>query len=105
MRVSRTVKNEPPHGLESFRSFKALRDLVRPQTHNCDRAFIAIADYLVLAIPGTKDNANMIDGTVLAAIKKSAVLVNIGRGTMVDERALLAAVKSGHLYGAGAQRT
>ncbi len=47
----------------------------------------------------------MIDGTVLAAIKKSAVLVNIGRGTMVDERALLAAVKSGHLYGAGAQRT
>jgi len=59
------------------------------------------ADYLVLAIPGTKDNENMIDGTVLAAMKKNAVLVNVGRGTLVDESALLAAVKSGHVYGAG----
>jgi len=61
----------------------------------------ADADYLVLAIPGTKDNENMIDGTVLAGMKKNAVLVNVGRGNLVDESALLAAVKSGHLYGAG----
>lgn len=61
----------------------------------------ADADYLVLAIPGSKDNENMIDGTVLAAMKEHAVLVNIGRGTLVDESALLAAVKSGHVYGAG----
>jgi phosphoglycerate dehydrogenase-like enzyme len=61
----------------------------------------AAADYLVLAIPGTKDNENLIDGTVLAAMKKNAVLVNVGRGTLVDESALLAAVKSGHLFRAG----
>ena len=61
----------------------------------------AEADYLVLAIPGSKDNENMIDGTVLAVMKTNAVLVNIGRGTLVDEQALLAAVRSGHLYGAG----
>lgn len=61
----------------------------------------ADADYLVLAIPGTKENENMIDGTVLSTMKKNAVLVNVGRGTLVDEAALLAAVKSGHLYGAG----
>ena len=61
----------------------------------------ADADYLILAIPGTKDNENMIDRTVLAAMKQNAVLVNVGRGTLVDESALLAAVKSGHLYGAG----
>lgn len=59
------------------------------------------ADYLVLAIPGTKENENMIDAPVLAAMKKNAVLVNIGRGILVDESALLSAVKSGHLYGAG----
>jgi phosphoglycerate dehydrogenase-like enzyme len=61
----------------------------------------AEADYLVLAIPGTVDNENMIDGSVLAAMKRDAVLVNVGRGTVVDEKALLAAVKSGHLFGAG----
>jgi phosphoglycerate dehydrogenase-like enzyme len=61
----------------------------------------ADADYLVLSIPGTKDNENMIDATVLAAMKKNAVLVNVSRGTLVDESALLAEVKSGHLYGAG----
>jgi phosphoglycerate dehydrogenase-like enzyme len=61
----------------------------------------AAADYVVLAIPGTTENEDMIDGTVLAAMKKNAVLVNVGRGTLVDEPALLAAVKSGHLFGAG----
>jgi len=61
----------------------------------------ADADYLILAIPGTKDNENMIDGTVLAAMKQNAVLVNVGRGTLVDESALLAAVRSSQLYGAG----
>jgi phosphoglycerate dehydrogenase-like enzyme len=61
----------------------------------------AEADYLVLAIPGTKENENMIDATVLAGMKKNAVLVNVARGILVDEPALLAAVKSGHLFGAG----
>jgi phosphoglycerate dehydrogenase-like enzyme len=62
---------------------------------------VAEADYLVLAIPGSKENENMIDGRVLAEMKKNAVLVNVGRGTLVDEPALLAAVKSGCLFGAG----
>jgi len=43
----------------------------------------------------------MIDGAVLASMKKNAVLVNVARGTLIDEPALLAAVKSGHLHGAG----
>jgi phosphoglycerate dehydrogenase-like enzyme len=62
---------------------------------------LAIADYVVLAIPGTKENENMIDAEVLAAMKKGAVLLNVSRGTLVDEPALLVAVTSGHLYGAG----
>jgi phosphoglycerate dehydrogenase-like enzyme len=61
----------------------------------------AETDDLLLAIPGTAENENMIDETVLAEMKKNAVLVNVGRGTLVDEPALLAAVKSGCLFGAG----
>ena len=74
---------------------------VRGYGHDELKVAAAQADYLVLAIPGTKDNENLIDGTVMAGMKKNAVLVNVGRGTLVDETALLAAVKSGHLYGAG----
>jgi phosphoglycerate dehydrogenase-like enzyme len=62
---------------------------------------LATADYVVLAIPGTKENENMIDAQVVAAMKKGAVLVNVSRGTSVDEPALLAAVTRRHLYGAG----
>jgi phosphoglycerate dehydrogenase-like enzyme len=62
---------------------------------------LATADYVVLAIPGTKENENMIDAEVLAGMKKGAVLLNVSRGTLVDEPALLVAVTSGHLYGAG----
>ncbi len=62
---------------------------------------LAAADYVVLAVPATKENENMIDAQMLAAMKQHAVLVNVARGTLVDEAALLAAVKSGHLYGAG----
>jgi phosphoglycerate dehydrogenase-like enzyme len=62
---------------------------------------LAAADYVVLAVPGTEENENMIDAEVLAAMKKGSVLVNVARGTLVEESALLAAVKSSHLYGAG----
>jgi len=74
---------------------------VRAYGHDELKVAAAEADYLVLAIPGTKENENMIDATVLAGMKKNAVLVNVGRGTLVDESALLAAVKSDHLFGAG----
>lgn len=61
---------------------------------------VAAADYVVLAIPGSKENENTINGDVLGSMKKGAVLVNVARGVLIDEPALIAAVKSGHLYGA-----
>jgi len=85
------VDNNPQHAPNGVKGYG----------HDELKLAAADADYLVLAIPGTKENENMIDGTVLATMKKNAVLVNIGRGSLVDESALLAAVKSGHLYGAG----
>ena len=85
------VDNHPEHAPSGVKGYG----------HDELKAAAAEADYLVLAIPGTKENENMIDGTVLDAMKKNAMLVNVGRGNLVDEPALLAAVKSGHLFGAG----
>lgn len=62
---------------------------------------VASADFVVLAVPGSKENEKMINAEVLESMKRDAILVNVGRGTLIDEAALLAAVKSGHLYGAG----
>ncbi len=62
---------------------------------------VSSADYVILAIPGTKENENLIDAKMLSAMKKGAILVNVSRGSLVDENALLAAVRSGELYAAG----
>jgi phosphoglycerate dehydrogenase-like enzyme len=76
-------------------------DGVRAYGHAELEIAAAAADYLIMAIPGTKENENMIDTTVLAGMKKGAVLVNVARGTLIDEPALLTALKSGHLFAAG----
>jgi phosphoglycerate dehydrogenase-like enzyme len=59
------------------------------------------ADYILLEIPGTMDNEDLVNGDALQSMKEGAILVNVGRGSLVDEGALLAAVRSGHLFGAG----
>ena len=59
------------------------------------------AEYLVLATPHTPDTAQMIGATELALLPRGAVLVNIGRGALVDEAALIEALRSGHLRAAG----
>ena len=58
------------------------------------------ADFLVLACPLTPETENLIDATKLAAMKPTALLVNVARGRVVDEDALIAALQSGKLRGA-----
>jgi phosphoglycerate dehydrogenase-like enzyme len=64
-------------------------------------AAAAAADYLVLALPHDSDSHELIDAEVLAAMKPTAFLVNIARGAVVDEQALVAALETGALAGAG----
>lgn len=59
------------------------------------------ADALVLAIPRTHDNRVLIGAPEFAAMKPTAVLVNIARGQLVDEAAMLEALASGRIAGAG----
>ena len=58
------------------------------------------ADFVVLAAPLTPETENMIDGRALEAMKPGAWLINVARGRLVDERALLAALRDGRIGGA-----
>ena len=59
------------------------------------------ADHLVLAVPETALTRDMMNRRRLASMKPGSVLVNVARGRLVDEEALLEALDSGHLRGAG----
>ena len=61
---------------------------------------VAAVDYLVLALPISAATAGIVDATLLAAMKPTAVLVNVGRGGLVDAVALQAALAERRLGGA-----
>lgn len=62
---------------------------------------LGLADSVIVATSADESSRRLIDGSALAAMKRGAVLVNIARGSLVDESALIAALVSGRLAGAG----
>jgi phosphoglycerate dehydrogenase-like enzyme len=64
------------------------------------RDLLPTADYLVLTLPHTDETEAFIGDGELAALPDGAVLINIGRGALVDEEALVDALRSGRLGGA-----
>jgi phosphoglycerate dehydrogenase-like enzyme len=61
---------------------------------------MAASDYVLLAAPLTPDTRGLVGEAQLAAMKASAVLINVGRGPVVDEAALLQALRTGRIRGA-----
>jgi phosphoglycerate dehydrogenase-like enzyme len=59
------------------------------------------ADCVVLCVPATTANENLIDATTLASMKRDAIFINVARGSLVDEPALHAALESGHIRAVG----
>jgi lactate dehydrogenase-like 2-hydroxyacid dehydrogenase len=59
------------------------------------------ADFVVVAVPGGKATHHLIDAAAFAAMKSTGIFVNISRGDVVDEGALIAALTAGQIAGAG----
>jgi D-2-hydroxyacid dehydrogenase (NADP+) len=84
--ISRTVRT-----VAGFDNIHARADLIRVAGE---------ADFLVLLIPLEADTERIVDARVIAAMKPTSYLVNLARGGVLDEAALLAALKEGRIAGA-----
>ena len=65
------------------------------------KAALAHADYVVLSTPGGQGTEKLIGAAELKAMKPTAYLVNVARGSVVDEAALVSALRNGQIAGAG----
>jgi lactate dehydrogenase-like 2-hydroxyacid dehydrogenase len=73
-------------------SYEYVRDL---------KALAGAVDFLVVACPGGAATKDIVNAEVLAALGKKGTLINIARGSIVDEPALVAALEAGVIKGAG----
>ena len=74
---------EPLHGREGF------------------QRLLEASDFLVLTAPETPETRGILDGVALDRMKSTATLVNVSRGALVEETALVEALREGRLRGAG----
>ena len=81
--------NRSPKAVEGARQLDTLHALCQA------------ADVVILAVPATAQTHHLIDAEALAAMRPHAILVNIARGDVIDEAALIEALGSGVIAGAG----
>jgi lactate dehydrogenase-like 2-hydroxyacid dehydrogenase len=89
MRVPVVYHTRRPRADVGYRHFPTLR------------AMAEAVDLLVVVIPGTPETKNLIDRDVLAALGPNGILINMGRGSVVDERALIEALQARTILAAG----
>jgi glyoxylate/hydroxypyruvate reductase A len=63
-------------------------------------AVLAQSDYVVVIAPYTAETDTLLDAAAISAMKPGAVLINVSRGSLVDEQALVQALRDGRLTGA-----
>lgn len=64
------------------------------------RAELGWFDWIILAVPATRETRHMIGAAELAAMKSDAVIVNVARGSVIDQDALVDALAAGQIEGA-----
>ncbi len=82
------------------RSGRPCNDVDRVYTVDDLGGFLKDLDYVVLTLPGTPQTRHFINTDVLKMMKHSAVLMNVGRGSIINETDLVAALREGMIGGA-----
>jgi phosphoglycerate dehydrogenase-like enzyme len=59
------------------------------------------ADHVALALPGTSETRSILDAPRIESLKPTACVYNVGRGSAIDQDALIAALRDGRIAGAG----
>ncbi|WP_170331926.1 2-hydroxyacid dehydrogenase [Ruegeria arenilitoris] len=89
-------------GMQVAYQSRSAKDLDFPAVYTDDlKALAGSVDFLILAVPGGDETRHLINALVLGAMNPSAILINIARGEVVDESALIAALQTGEIAGAG----
>ena len=86
------LRRDPAAGRGAADAVHAVRDLA---------SLLPAADFVALTCPLTRETENLIDAGALARMKRSAYLVNVARGRVVDEAALVEALAAHRIAGAG----
>ena len=87
--VKRTAPETTPEGFDWVGGLDRMDDLC------------AEADFIVIAAPHNAESDNLIDAKFIARTKPDASIINVGRGAIIDDEALLAALDAGRIRAAG----
>jgi lactate dehydrogenase-like 2-hydroxyacid dehydrogenase len=107
-RIAQATARRAHHGFGMTIAYYGRREADPALSAEFDAAFhvdlhglLAASDFVSLHVPGGAETENLIDAGAIAAMKPGAHLINTARGSVVDHAALAAALRSGHLGGAG----
>ena len=84
--MTRVGINTSGHAIDNFEEVYPMSALIEQ---------VSIADFVIIAIPHTKLTTHLISDEVLSAMKDSAVIINVARGSIIDESALIEHLKKG----------
>jgi len=87
--VVRTSRKNVPSCVDSLYTIDQLDEAIKD------------ADVVALCLPGTSETAHLFNKARMLKMKKNALLLNVGRGSAIDQEALVEVLKNGHLGGAG----
>uniref|UniRef100_A0A060TDI1 ARAD1D00484p n=1 Tax=Blastobotrys adeninivorans TaxID=409370 RepID=A0A060TDI1_BLAAD len=72
-----------------------------PKYHSSVQELMKNCDLLVLALPLSEETRHIVNADTIKLLPKGAKVVNVGRGALVDQKALVESLKTGHLSAAG----